>query len=163
MLRKQANNTRVPFTYSTNPTFTWMPFTTKYHCWAWRKMFDNHKHKWKVGKNNPGEKIDSGNVLGLHKGKNNLYLHPKCGSTFSTTELYTYKLPTWRTMRKMQKFMREMLRKPWPREEWENTLSKPPKCKSLLRFHSATPKMSFSSCTYTRQPKNNFPSMEKNG
>ena len=80
-------------------------------------MFDNHKHKWKVGKKNLGEQMILGNVLGLHRGKKNLYSHPKRGSTFSATKIYTKELPTWRTMRKMQKFVREMLSKPRPREE----------------------------------------------
>ena len=143
LLRQQANNTRVPCTYSAKPTFTWIPFTTKYHYWAWRKTFDNHKQKWQVGKNNPGEQIVSGNVLGLHRGKNNLYSHPKCGSIFLATELYTNELPAWRTMRKTHKFMRETLNKPWPCEEWEKILSKPPIRKYLLRFHLATPKNRF--------------------
>ena len=80
-------------------------------------MFDNHEEKWQVGKNNPREKIVSRNILRLHRGKNNLFSHPKCGSTFSATELYTNELPAWRTMRKMQKFVREMLSKPRSREE----------------------------------------------
>ena len=69
------------------------------------------------GEKNPGEKIVSGNILGLHRGENNLFSHPKRGSTFSSTELYTNELPAWRTMRKTQKFMRETLSKSQPREE----------------------------------------------
>ena len=52
------------------------------------------------GEKQPRRENHFRNILGLHKGKNNIYSHPKHGSTFSTTKLYTNELPAWRTMRK---------------------------------------------------------------